>query len=81
VLVDLARNELDIRLHQRGDARLPEARKPSDVGVFGWVANSGEPLLVEDWDQAPKELTRRADPTNTDNRSVIVVPLKLERTA
>jgi diguanylate cyclase (GGDEF)-like protein len=78
VLVDHARNELDIRLHQRGDERLPRRRKPSDVGVFGWVARSGKPLLVEDWDQAPKDLTRRADPTNTDNRSVIVVPLALQ---
>jgi diguanylate cyclase (GGDEF)-like protein len=78
VLVDHQRNELDIRLHQRGDERLPQRRKPSDVGVFGWVANSGKPLLVEDWDQAPKDLTRRADPTNTDNLSVIVAPLSLQ---
>jgi diguanylate cyclase (GGDEF)-like protein len=44
-------------------------------GLFGWVVESAEPLLVENWPRAPARLRDRALETGKETGSVIAVPL------
>jgi diguanylate cyclase (GGDEF)-like protein len=76
VFVDEGSGELDIRLHIRDGERLPPRRKTAGAGLFGWVAQRGEPLLVNDWREAPEEARSRAVPTALDPLSVMVVPMR-----
>jgi diguanylate cyclase (GGDEF)-like protein len=78
VLLDHARNELEIHLHECAGERLPRRRKPADAGVFGWVAASAQPLLVEDWSRAPAELATLAQVAQNPSQSVLVVPLMVD---
>jgi len=76
VFVDEASRELDIRLHLRDGRRLPPRRKTAGAGLFGLVADRGEPLLFSDWRDAPAEARARAVPTALDPLSVMVVPMR-----
>jgi diguanylate cyclase (GGDEF)-like protein len=75
VLVDRERRMLDIRLHERHQARLPARLKPIDAGLFGWLVSRAEPLVVNDWRQAPPELRQRAEETVKETGSLLAVPL------
>jgi diguanylate cyclase (GGDEF)-like protein len=75
VLVDREQKALDFRVHEQGGERHPGARLPLDTGLFGWVVESGEPLLVDDWPRAPERLRQRALETGKETGSVIAVPL------
>jgi len=78
VLVDREQRQLDFRVHELSGVRQPGARRPLDEGLFGWVVESGEPLLIEDWSRAPARLRERALETGKETGSVIVVPLQHE---
>jgi diguanylate cyclase (GGDEF)-like protein len=78
VLVDREQRQLDFRVHELGGVRQPGARRPLDEGLFGWVVESGEPLLIADWSRAPTRLRERALETGKETGSVIVVPLQHE---
>ncbi|HXV40693.1 MAG TPA: diguanylate cyclase [Steroidobacteraceae bacterium] len=78
VLVDREQHQLDFRMHELSGVRQPGARRPLDEGLFGWVVQSGEPLLVADWSRAPARLRERALETGKETGSVIVVPLQHE---
>ena len=75
VLVDRERRLLDIRVHERHQVRLPARVKPVESGLFGWVVARAEPLLVEDWQSAPSELTQRAEATEKVTGSLLAMPL------
>ena len=75
VLVDRERRQLDLRLHERQHVRLPPRVKPIETGLFGWLIARAEPLLVEDWRNAPPELLQRAEATEKATGSLLAVPL------
>jgi diguanylate cyclase (GGDEF)-like protein len=74
VLVDRERRLLDIRVHERQLVRQPPRLKPLDAGLFGWLIARAEPLLVEDWQHAPPELSQRAE-AKTLTGSLLAMPL------
>ncbi len=74
-LVDRDQQMLDLRVHERRDERRPAQTRPLHAGVFGWVVERAEPVLVEDWARTSEPLRRRAEPADTEPGSLIVVPL------
>lgn len=75
VLVDRERNILDVRVHERKGERLPRRTKPIDAGMFGWVIEHAEPVLVEDYSKVPADVQQRVQQTDKETGSFIVVPL------
>jgi diguanylate cyclase (GGDEF)-like protein len=74
-LVDRERGLLDYRVHEVRGERQPAAQGPLGAGLFGWVVEQGEPLLVEDWPHAPARLRERGLETGKATGSVMAVPL------
>lgn len=74
-LVDRENSMLDLRVHERRGERLSGRRKRLHAGLFGWVVEHAEPLLIEDWARAPEGLRRNAELTDKETRSLIAVPL------
>jgi diguanylate cyclase (GGDEF)-like protein len=54
---------------------MPWRAKPIDTGLFGWVTERAEPLLIEDWAGTDEGLRRRAEVTEKETGSLIIVPL------
>lgn len=75
VLVDRERQVLDMRVHERRGERMTGRTKPIDAGLFGWVVETAEPVLVEDWTSAPEALRERVEKTDKETGSFIIVPL------
>lgn len=75
VLVERGQQILDLRVHERGGVRQSGRTKSVNAGLFGWVVDRAQPLLIEDWSRAPPELRERAEATGKETGSVIVVPL------
>ena len=75
VLVDRERRQLDVRVHERREVRMPARIRPIDSGLFGWLVARAEPLLVQDWRDAPPELIRRAEEPGKATGSLLAVPL------
>ncbi len=78
VLVARKQPALDFRVHEQRGVLQPVGRLPLNTGLFGWVVERGEPLLVEDWPRAPAPLRQRGFETGKETGSIIVVPLKHE---
>lgn len=74
-LVERGQQVLDVRVHERRGERLPGRAKRVDAGLFGWVAERAQPLLIANWSHAPDELRRRADITGRKSGSIVAVPL------
>src|SRR5690606_23703273 len=74
-LVDRDARVLDVRLHERQKRRLPAGPRPLDGGLLGLVVEQAEPILVEDWADAPDGLRRRAQADERLSGSLIAVPL------
>lgn len=74
-LVDRDHRSLELRVHERHGGRLPGRSKRLDAGLFGWVVERAEPLLVEDWSRAAEALRQRAELTDKETGSLIIVPL------
>jgi len=75
LLVDRERRQLDLRVHEREQVRLPAFRESIDTGLFGWLIARAEPLLVSDWKQAPPELVARLGSPQVPAGSLLAVPL------
>jgi diguanylate cyclase (GGDEF)-like protein len=75
VLVDRERRLLDVRVHERKMAREPIGVAPLDSGLFGWLISRAEPLLVQDWRNAPPELSQRAVALGNVSGSLLAMPL------
>ena len=74
VLADRERRVLDVRVHERQQVRLPARLQPFEAGLFGWLVAGAEPLLVEDWQQAPPELVQRTEAEKVTG-SLLAMPL------
>lgn len=75
VLVDRAQQVLDLRIHECRGERMPRRIKPLDSGLFGYVAERGEALVIPDWARAPEELKSRGEITTKETGCFIIVPL------
>jgi diguanylate cyclase (GGDEF)-like protein len=75
ILVDREQGVLEVRVHERRDERMPSRAKPIDAGLFGWVVERAEALLIEDWTSADASLRQRAETTAKETGSLIIVPL------
>ena len=76
VLVDRGAQILDLRVHERRGERLPGRTKSVQSGLFGWVVERGEPVLIESWTSAPPDVRSRAEATGKETGSLLIVPLK-----
>lgn len=75
VLVDRDRQALDVRVHERLGQQLIERTKPLRAGMFGWVVDTAQPVLVEDVSTADEALQQRIERTEKETGSFIIVPL------
>jgi GAF domain-containing protein len=58
-----------------GEDHLVGLRFPGDTGIAGWVASSGQPLLVDDVSQNPQFALDVAQSTRYVPRSIMAAPL------
>jgi GAF domain-containing protein len=58
-----------------GDDHLVGSRFPGDTGIAGWVASSGQPLLVDDVSGSPQFALDAAESTGYVPRSIMAAPL------
>lgn len=58
-----------------GDDHLVGSRFPGDTGIAGWVASSGQPLLVDDVLESPQFALDAAESTGYVPRSIMAAPL------
>ncbi len=75
--VDFEKNELFFRL-ARGESggKVKQVRMKMGEGIAGWVAGSGEPVLVTDTEK-DKRFSKKVDYlTNFKTRSIIALPIK-----
>jgi diguanylate cyclase (GGDEF)-like protein len=75
VVVDREQESLDFRVHEQLGLQMPRQRRPLGAGLFGYVVESGQRLLVADWAHAPAQLRQRAEETGKATGSLIAVPL------
>ncbi len=75
VLLDPDRKALEVRVHERRGERLAGRTKPEDAGIFGWVVQTRQAVLVEDLAKAPDAVKQRVQQTDKETGSFIVVPL------
>jgi diguanylate cyclase (GGDEF)-like protein len=74
-LIDRDAQVLDVRLHERHGQRLQANARRLDAGLFGWVVDRGEGVLLEDCALASSETPFAADPDDRRTGSLIAVPL------
>jgi diguanylate cyclase (GGDEF)-like protein len=77
LMIDEATNELYFEIAiGAGADRLKDVRLRVGEGIAGWVAQTGEPVLVEDVKRDPRFTSRIDELTQMDTRSVVCVPIK-----
>ncbi len=75
--VDHERNELFFRLARRDPRRKTQAiRMKMGEGIVGWVASSGEPLVVPDTEKDNRFSAKVDSLTGFITRSIIALPIK-----
>lgn len=74
-LVEQDAGVLDVRVHERHERRLPRHTQPIDAGLFGWIVEHAEAVLIDDWAVAPAELRHTARPAERTAGSLMAVPL------
>jgi diguanylate cyclase (GGDEF)-like protein len=74
-LIDQEAQVLDVRVHERSGQRLKASARRLDAGLFGWVVDRGEGVLLEDCAFASEEMPYGADPGERKTGSLIAVPL------
>jgi GAF domain-containing protein len=79
LLVEEETGELVFRTATReGDEALAGARVPAGQGIAGWVAEHGEPAVVDDPREDPRFYGGIDDTTELDTRNLLAVPLKVK---
>jgi diguanylate cyclase (GGDEF)-like protein len=77
LMLDEAAQELHFEIAiGAGADKLKDVRLKVGEGIAGWVAQTGEPVLVEDVKRDPRFTPRIDEVTQTDTRSVVCVPIK-----
>jgi diguanylate cyclase (GGDEF)-like protein len=74
-LIDQDAQVLDVRVHERHGQRLKAHARRLDAGLFGWVVDRGEGVLLEDCSVAAGEMPYGADAGDRTTGSLMVVPL------
>jgi GAF domain-containing protein len=75
-LVDPATGELIFEaVSGQGDGQLVGTRFPAGTGIAGWVASSGQPLLVDDLSVSPQFARDAAASTDYVPSSLMAAPL------
>jgi diguanylate cyclase (GGDEF)-like protein len=75
VLVERGQQILDVRVHERRGQRMPGRTKSVRTGLFGWVVEHAQPVLIENWSRAPAALRECAESTGKETGSLLIVPL------
>lgn len=68
-------DEVDIVVQVTGGQRFPRSTFPRSAGMTGHIINSGEAVLIEDWEAAPEEYRRMAVVQGDAPQSYIGVPV------
>lgn len=77
LMIDEATNELYFEIAiGAGADKLKDVRLKMGEGIAGWVAQHGEPVLIEDVKRDARFTQRVDDITQMDTRSVVCVPIK-----
>jgi diguanylate cyclase (GGDEF)-like protein len=77
LMLDDATQELHFEIAiGAGADKLKDIKLKVGEGIAGWVAQTGEPVLVEDVKRDPRFTARIDEVTQTDTRSVVCVPIK-----
>ena len=78
LLIDEATQELyfEVALGDRGE-RVKEIRLKIGEGIAGWVAKTGEPLIVADAQKDPRFARKADDKSAFVTRNMICVPVKI----
>ena len=77
LMLDEATQELHFEIAiGNGADKLKDVRLKVGEGIAGWVAQHGEPVLVEDVKRDPRFTSRIDEVTQIDTRSVVCVPIK-----
>ncbi len=77
LMLDEATQELHFEIAiGAGADKLKDVRLKVGEGIAGWVAQTGEPVLVEDVKRDPRFTSRIDEVTQIDTRSVVCVPIK-----
>jgi len=74
-VIDRDAQVLDARLRERHGQRLQGNARRLDAGLFGWVVDRGEGVLLEDCALFFSETQLAADPDDRTTGSLIAVPL------
>jgi diguanylate cyclase (GGDEF)-like protein len=74
-LVDHDQHLLEVRVHERGHERQPPRSQDLRAGLFGYIVERAEPVLIESWVRAGEELRRRAQANERQAGSLVGVPL------
>lgn len=77
LMIDEATSELYFEIAiGAGADKLKDVRLKMGEGIAGWVAQNGEPVLIEDVKRDPRFAARIDEITQMDTRSVVCVPIK-----
>lgn len=79
LLVDEKNNELyfEVALGEKG-AQVKELRLKIGEGIAGWVAQQGEPLIVEDVQKDPRFAKKADKKSSFVTRNMICVPVRIK---
>jgi HD-GYP domain-containing protein (c-di-GMP phosphodiesterase class II) len=79
LLIDEKTNELffEVALGERGE-RIKEIRLKMGEGIAGWVASTGQPLIVDDVQKDPRFSKKADDKSAFTTRNMICVPVKIK---
>lgn len=80
LLVDEDKNELyfEVALGEKG-AQVKEIRLKIGEGIAGWVAQNGEPLIVEDVQSDPRFAKKADMKSSFVTRNMICVPVRIKK--
>src|ERR1700683_1008282 len=77
LLMDEAKNELYFQIATGvGAEALRDVRIKLGQGIAGWVAQSGEPVVVPDTTQDSRFFSKVDEKTKVETRSIVAVPVR-----
>ncbi|MFZ0968866.1 MAG: GAF domain-containing protein, partial [Candidatus Acidiferrales bacterium] len=77
LLMDQAKNELYFQIATGvGAEALRDVRIKVGQGIAGWVAQSGEPVVVPDTTQDSRFFSKVDEKTKVETRSIVAVPVR-----
>jgi len=78
LLMDAERNELYFEIATgQGAEALKEVRIPLGKGIAGWVAQSGEAIVVPDTSKDSRFFPQMDEKTKMETRSIVAVPVRV----